>query len=207
MDDTKQHSQWGQVDVCMCADLLGNTMRKHEGAILPNSIWKKTQTGHLTTPQHLCCTLVGLINSGFVGISLEKGERKTKFSLSIKIYWTPSESSSNASYWVKAFWNFPFHQNEPSLLLFSQNHWLDLSMITEVWSHDLVLKTVFPTTECSLEDRDISFIFLFWNDTQRLLWQTFTSVKLSWIPAICTVTSSVTLGRLLNILGPQLSAR
>lgn len=56
--------------MCMCADLLGNTMRKHEGAILPNSIWKKTQTGHLTTPQHLCCTLVGLINSGFVGISL-----------------------------------------------------------------------------------------------------------------------------------------
>lgn len=25
---------------------------------------------HLTTSQHLCCTLVGLINSGFVGISL-----------------------------------------------------------------------------------------------------------------------------------------
>lgn len=73
----------------MCADLLGNTMRKHEGAILPNSIWKKTQTGHLTTPQHLCCTLVGLINSGFVGISLEKGERKTKFSLSIKILLDP----------------------------------------------------------------------------------------------------------------------
>lgn len=28
MDDTRQHSQRGWTDVCVCADLLGNTMRK-----------------------------------------------------------------------------------------------------------------------------------------------------------------------------------
>lgn len=112
----------------------------------------------------------------------------------------PFRVQFKCSCWVKASWNFPFYQNDPSLLLCFQNHWLDFSMIIEVWSHDLVLMTVFPTIDCSLEDRDISFIFLFWNDTQWLLWQTLTSVKLSWIPAICTVPS-VTLARLLNIWG------
>jgi hypothetical protein len=31
-----------------------------------------SRRANLTTSQHLCCTLVGFINSGFVGISLEK---------------------------------------------------------------------------------------------------------------------------------------
>lgn len=207
MDDTRQHSQWGKVDVCMCADLLGNTMRKAWRCYLAQQHLEEDTDGpfnhspasllHVGWPHQFwfCWNQPG-----------KRGEEKQNSVYPLKFYWTPSGSSSNASYWVKASWNFPFHQNEPSLLLCSQNHWLDLNKIIEVWSHDLVLITVFPTTECSLEDRDVSFIFLFWNGTWWFLWQTFTSVKLSWIPAICTVTSSVTLGRLLNILGPQLSA-
>lgn len=37
---------------------------------------REQRWAHLTTPQHLRCALVGLINSGFVGISLVKGEKK-----------------------------------------------------------------------------------------------------------------------------------
>lgn len=174
-----------------------------KGAILPNSIWKKTQMGHLTSPASLL-PLVGLINSGFTLLESTWKGRKQEFSLPIKFYWTLQvqfkylllgEGILKLSF--SSEWTIPSFVFPEPLAGLEQDH---RSLISWLSSYNC-----FPYHRVFFGDRHypfyLSLLELLW-----FLWQTFTSVKLSWIPAICTVTSSVTLGRLLNILGPRLSA-
>lgn len=101
----------------------------------PTAFGREHRWTHLTTPQHLCCTLVGLINSGFVGISLEKREEnRTQVTFGQSLL--PSGSVQMPPSWVKVSLNFC--QNWPSLLLWSQKHclWFYLDMVLHLSTHD-----------------------------------------------------------------------
>lgn len=148
----------------------------------PTAFGREDRWAHLTTPQHLCCTLVGLINSGFVGISLEKGKEK-RTQVTFGHFVLPSGSVQMPPSWGMASWNFSC-QNWPSLLSWSRNHclWFYLDMIIEASSWYSWL--FHPTREHPFEDKVTSFIFLSWNDTQWHLWKAFISVGLNWITTI-----------------------
>lgn len=63
--------------MCMCANLVGKYHDKSMKVLSPETVLRRICTWwRLTTPQHLCCTLIGLINPGFVGNSLEGRGRK-----------------------------------------------------------------------------------------------------------------------------------
>lgn len=47
MNDTRQHSQWEWTDVCMCADLLGNTMRKAWRCYFAQQHLEENTGGHI----------------------------------------------------------------------------------------------------------------------------------------------------------------
>lgn len=76
-DNIYKRGQRG-VDMCMCANLVGKYHDKSMKVLSPETVlWRICTWWDLTAPEHLCCTLIGLINPGFVGNSLEGRERKT----------------------------------------------------------------------------------------------------------------------------------
>lgn len=167
----------------------------------PTAFGREYRWTHLTTPQHLCCTLVGLINSGFVGISLEKREEnRTQVTFGHSVL--PSGSVQMPPSWVKVSLNFC--QNWHSLLLWSQKHclWFYLDMVLHLSTHDCftlpestLLRTgLYHLSFCpGMTPSDVS-------GRHSHLW-----IELNYHHLRSWVWVSVTLGHLHNILGPWLA--